>query len=257
MRLQLVLLDHHWMYSGIRESVADPATGALLVRRLREGRAAVLHSAAGRQALIEAVVIPLVRRYGPRGARADLSGQLLAWELMNEPDFIIEEWERDVGMRVKAPLPFESAADLVAAFSRAVHAHSPALATIGCARWHNLWAWDDDALGLDVLHLHTYPDLRLRWLDRDVFGTPAAALGVRRPVVLGEFPCNARERHPKWASPPPHTMDDYLGFAVSGGYLGAWPWSFTGNDAYGPMPEEPLLRFARAHPELVNARGRE
>jgi hypothetical protein len=85
---------------------------------------------------------------------------------------------------------------------------------------------------------------------------PPGSLGIVKPIVLGEFPGNAPEQCPPGASPPPTTLDEYLEFAVSAGYLGAWPWSFSGTDAYGRLPEAPLREFARRHPELVNARAR-
>src|SRR5687767_5928752 len=159
-RLVLVLLDHRWMFEGVRDTIADPATGALLEARLPHGRAAVLRSTAGRAALFERVVEPLVRRYGSDGARADLAAQIFAYEFMNEPDFVVEEWERDVSSHVSRPLKFETLAELVATLSDLVHAHSPAFSTMGCARSHNLWAWDDEGLGLDVVQVHSYPDLK-------------------------------------------------------------------------------------------------
>jgi hypothetical protein len=92
--------------------------------------------------------------------------------------------------------------------------------------------------------------------DADVHGVRATSLGVRRGVILGEFPGNGPVQHPDGESPPDTTLEEYLEFAVSAGYLGAWPWSFSGTDAYGKLPEEPLRAFARRHPELVNARAR-
>ena len=50
-------------------------------------------------------------------------------------------------------------------------------------------------------------------------------------------------------------LEEYLEFALAGGYVGAWPWSFSGTDRYGRVPREPLLRFARKYPELVNSRA--
>jgi hypothetical protein len=254
-RVELVLLDFSWMFAGLRQTIADPASGVIHEARLPDGRARVLLSEAGRARLFEHVFAPLVRRYGPSGERSDLAPAILAYELMNEPDFVVEEWERDLSSRAPRPLPYEVLAGLISQLSALVHAEARgALATLGGARLHNLWAWDDPALGLDVLQIHSYPDTRHPGRDADIFGTPATALGVRKAVILGEFPANGPAQHPERASPPDHTLDDYLEFAVSGGYAGAWPWSFSGTDAYGRIPREPLMRFAERHPELVNPR---
>jgi hypothetical protein len=256
-RVVLVLLDHRWMFEGVRDTFPDPVTGAVLEARLPEGRARVLHSSAGRQALLMQVIAPIVQRYGHHGIRGDLGTTVLAYELMNEPDFVIEEWEQDVSPHVARPLPFGALAELVADVSDLVHAASVSLTTIGCARVHNLWAWDDPSLGLDLLQLHSYPDLRRPSLDTDVFGMPATTLGVRHPVVLGEFPGNGPEQHPDRVQPPATTLEQYLEFAVQGGYVGAWPWSFSGTDAYGRVPAEPLRAFALRYPALVNPRATE
>ena len=253
--LNLVLLDHRWMFEGVRETLADPATGALLEARLPHGRARVLQSPAGRAALFHRVIEPLVRRYGRGGTRAELSPHIFAFEFMNEPDVVVEEWERDVSSHVSRPLKFDTLAELVGTLSDLVHAHSPAWSTVSCARSHNLWAWDDDGLGIDIVQAHVYPDLRHPERDVDLFGTSAAALQLSRPIILGEFPGNGPEQHPPDASPSSTTLEQYLEFAVSGGYAGAWPWSFSGTDGYGRLPVEPLHRFAATHPELVNPRA--
>ena len=251
-RVDFVLLDHRWMFAGVRETLADPVTGGLLETRLPAGRARVLSTASGRDALMTSVIEPLVQRYGHAGERADLASAVLAYEFMNEPDFVIEEWERDVSAHVPRPLPFEVVAGLVSRLSTLVHQHSAAFTTLGCARAHNLWAWEDPALGLDVLQVHSYPDTKHPEREEDLFGMPPSALGVRKPVVLGEFPANGPEQHPGGASPPDTTLDQYLEFAVRAGYAGAWPWSFSGTDAYGRIPFEPLRRFASHHPDLVH-----
>lgn len=255
-RLDLVLLDHRWMFTGIREMVPDPIGGGLLEARLPHGRSAVLLSAEGRDLLFERVIAPVVARYGVAGDRQDLAGQILAFEFMNEPDFVVDEWERDLSPRVSRPLRFEILAELVARLSDVVHKRSPALVTLGCARLHNLWAWDDSALGLDLLQVHSYPDTRIGHREADLFGMPASSLGVRHRVILGEFPGNGPEQHPHDACPPTTTLEQYLEFAVDGGYAGAWPWSFSGTDAYGRLPAGPLRRFADRHPDLVNPRCR-
>lgn len=255
-RIDFVLLDHRWMFAGVRHTIADPATGVMLEARLPEGRAPMLLSEIGRDRLFDRVFAPLVRRYGARGERADLGPAVLGYELMNEPDFVIDEWERDLSSHVPRPLPFEVMADLVSRLSEVVHTEHPgAMTTIGSARLHNLWAWDDVGLGLDLLQIHSYPDVRHPDRDTDIFGTPASALGVRHGVIVGEFPGNGPAQHPEGAAPPETTLAEYLEFAVNSGYAGAWPWSFSGTDGYGRIPEEPLRNFATRHPELVNPRA--
>jgi hypothetical protein len=255
-RINFVLLDHRWMFAGVRHTIPDPATGVVLEASLPHGRAHVLLSEAGRDRLFDRVFAPLVGRYAPSGERADLAPAVLAYEFMNEPDFVVEEWERDLSSHVPRPLPFEVLAEIVSRLSQLVHTvHPGAMTTVGCARLHNLWAWDEPSLGLDVLQLHSYPNVRHPEIDVDVFGTPASALGVRKGVILGEFPGNGPERHPERTAPPPTTLEQYLEFAVGGGYAGAWPWSFSGTDGYGRLPEEPLRAFAARHPEFVNPRA--
>jgi hypothetical protein len=254
--LDLVLLDHPWMFSGVRATVADPVTGGALEARLPRGRADVLGTDAGRRALFAHVIEPLVRRYGPSGERGDLADAVGAYELMNEPDFVIEEWEADVSRHVASPLRFEVVAALVTRLSELVHAHSRALTTLGCARVRNLWAWEDPALGIDLLQVHTYPDTKHPERDVDLFGLPPSALGVSRQVLIGEFPGDATRQSPPGASPPARTLEQYLEFAIERGYAGAWPWSFSGTDGYGRMPHDALLQFARRHPDVVNPRCR-
>ena len=161
---------------------------------------------------------------------------------MNEPDFVIDEWERDRSPRVRRAVPFAAFAVALARFSELVHAFTPALVTLGAARADNLWAWDDDALGLDVLQLHAYPD-SLHPGDVDPFVTPVSELNVSRQLVLGEF---------RSAAP----LDESIEQALAGGYAGAWPWSFSGTDSYGRLPVDAIRRFGERHPGLVNPRFR-
>jgi hypothetical protein len=240
MRVDFVLLDHHWLFRGIRHTLADPVTGDLLEARLPEGRARILLTQEGHDALFDRVIDPFVRRYANGGTRADLRDQIFAFEFMNEPDFVVEEWERDRSRRVTRALPFQALAAAIARLSNLVHARSPAIVTLGGARADNLWAWDADGLGLDVLQLHAYPDSPHPG-DVDVFSTPADALDVRRDVILGEFRSTA-------------PLDESLERALAGGYAGAWPWSFSGTDTYGRLEVDALKRFGERHPTLVNAR---
>ncbi len=240
MKVVFVLFDHHWLFRGIHHAMADPITGDMLDARLPEGRVRELLSQEGHDALFDHAIIPFVRRYGHDGVRADLKECIYAFEFMNEPDFVIDEWERDRSRRVRRAVPFAAFAVALARFSELVHAYTPALVTLAAARADNLWAWDNDALGLDVLQLHAYPD-SLYPGDVDPSVTPVSALDVSRDVILGEF---------RSAAP----LDESIEQALAGGYAGAWPWSFSGTDSYGRLPVEMLRRFGERHPDLVNRR---
>ena len=242
MRVVFVLFDHHWLFRGIHHAMPDPITGDMLDARLPNGRARELLSQDGHDALFANVIAPFVRRYGNDGVRADLKECIFAFEFMNEPDFVIDEWERDRSPRVRRAVPFAAFAVALARFSELVHAFTPALVTLGAARADNLWAWDDDALGLDVLQLHAYPD-SLHPGDVDPFVTPMSELNVSRQLILGEF---------RSAAP----LDESIEQALAGGYAGAWPWSFSGTDSYGRLPLDAIRRFGERHSDLVNPRFR-
>ena len=86
----------------------------------------------------------------------------------------------------RRPLSFEVMAAMVSRLSDLVHAEHPACSQRSDARLHNLWAWDDDAMGLDVLQVHSYPDER-RPRDDDVFGMPASAWASAVPSFWESF----------------------------------------------------------------------
>lgn len=132
--LDLVLLDHRWLFEGVGDTMADPVTGALLEARLPHGRAEVLHRRAARDALVDRVFAPVVRRYGHGGERADLAPSVFAFKFMNGPDFVVEEWEHNLSRHVGRPLPFELLAGMIARLSDLVHASGPSLVTLGGAR---------------------------------------------------------------------------------------------------------------------------
>ena len=125
----------------------------------------------------------------------------------------------------------------------AIHNIAGAYATIGSAdmKWAQNWL----GLGLDYYQIHFY-DWMHPYSTDNLFDTRAEALELDRPVVVGEFPAD----HSTVAE-----MDEYLDKWYKSNYAGAWPWSFSGTDAYGRLPEGPLRAFARRHPDLVNPRA--
>ena len=158
------------------------------------------------------VLDPFLDRYGSLDA-------IHSFDIINEPD-----WRPD--------WPVEKLRAFVGEASRRIHARSRALVTLGGGRVSGAREWDDPAYGLDFVQIHSYPDVRYPDRDETVFGRTAADFGLSKPLLIGECPSDPRA-HPEGHLSPAYTLEDYLRLAREGGYLGAWPWSFKGVDAFG------------------------
>ena len=163
-------------------------------------------------AFLERVLDPFLDRYGAHDA-------IHSYDIINEPD-----WRPD--------WPIENLRAFAGEVSNRVHSTSRALVTLGGGRVRNAKEWDDPAYGLDFVQVHSYPDVRYPDRDDALFGRTAASFGLTKPLLIGECPSDPR-RHPEGHLSPAYTLDDYLALARDGGYLGAWPWSFKGVDAFG------------------------
>lgn len=203
-RLCLVLLDFLWF--------DDPQRRLALLDRK------------DRSAFFDRVLEPFLDRYGASPAIHSL-------DLINEPDWVIAELATD---RNRAAWPVERLRLFAGMMSKRVRARSSALLTIGGGRVAAVREWDDAIYDLDFVQVHSYPDVRFPSRDDTVIGKTAADFGLTRPLLIGEFPSHPR-RHPPDHLSPCYTTADYLAMARSGGYLGAWPWSFKGTDAFGAV----------------------
>ena len=163
-------------------------------------------------AFLERVLDPFLDRYGAHEA-------IHSYDIINEPD-----WRPD--------WPIENLRAFAGAVSNRIHSMSRALVTLGGGRVRYAKEWDDPAYGLDFVQVHSYPDVRYPDRDEALFGRTAASFGLTKPLLIGECPSDPR-RHPEGHLSPAYTLDDYLALARDGGYLGAWPWSFKGVDAFG------------------------
>ena len=204
MRLCLVLLDFLWF--------DDPQ------RRLN------LLDRASRSAFLDRVLDPFLNRYGGSPA-------IHSFDLINEPDWVIAELATDPQ---RAAWPLERLRLFASSMAQRIRAQSKALLTIGGGRVATIKEWDHDGYDLDFIQVHAYPDVRYPGRDDGIIGKSVTDFGVNRPVVIGEFPSNPRQ-HPGHHLSPAYTTRDYLAAAAAGGYLGAWPWSFKGTDAFGAV----------------------
>ncbi|MEZ5290190.1 MAG: hypothetical protein R2745_03840 [Vicinamibacterales bacterium] len=195
----------------------------------------------GQARLLDAVVAPLARRYGARGPRADLGRAVYAWDLLNEPDWLVAEMHP--AERVGRPLPFDVLAAYLRAAAAEFHAHGDALVTLGGARLRFARWWDQASLGLDLLQAHCYYDPDH---DFDLLDLPAGGLGLTRPIVVGE--CSALgDAADDRRGRPPLTVAGLARAARTRGFAGAWPWSWRGGDRHGALAAGDLAPLRAAH----------
>ena len=153
-----------------------------------------------------------------------------SFDVINEPDWVTHELATDPR---RAAWSLDQLRTFVSDLSNRIRRSSAALITLGGGQVKFAREWDDPIYGLDFVQVHSYPDVRYQDRDASVFDLSAAELGVSKPLLIGECPTNPR-LHPPGHLSPAYTLADYLQRARDGGYLGAWPWSFKGVDAFGP-----------------------
>ncbi len=236
-RLCLVLFDYSWM---LRREERDEA-GALLFTTRPE----TLSTPIGCRRVIEALIDPLLERYGMGGEKQALGDAIHSIDVMNEPDWVTRglapDRSRDAATgirRLRAGFSRTLLRTFAGAIADLVHEKSSALVTIGGGRVRFVREWDHPAYGLDFIQVHSYPDVRHPHRDQTLIDRTCASLGVSKPVLIGECPGNADRQHPADHAPPPFSLEDYLTLAREGGYLGAWPWSFKGVDDFGSVDAE-------------------
>lgn len=186
------------------------------------GHSRMVSDPALRRKLIDNAVRPLVERCASHR-------RILAWDIINEPEWAIADAFPLVGEPVAAAV-MQSFVDEMAA---AIHAANNRPLTLGSAAldWM-LSYWSDSRL--DLLQLHHYVDAPL---------TPPTELGIERPLLLGEFATRDS----------PRSLTEMLDAALALGYRGALPWSFRADDDasdYAGVRDQ-LRAWARAHEQEI------
>lgn len=172
----------------------------------------VLHFAAGREAFLQNVLIPLFREF--RGHPA-----LFAWEIANEPEWAIREFHRKAAAKMHFA-DFRAYADEIA---RAVHEFGEVPVTLGSARLIWVRAWTE--LGLDFYQAHYYPAGEAE-TRRDLAQQLAALPPLDQPLWLGEVPARDPSRSD-------YSLRDTLEICRSAGLCGAAVWRWTEPEAEG------------------------
>lgn len=187
----------------------------------------ILHFAAGREAFLEHILIPLFREF-----RADPA--LFAWEIANEPEWAIREFHPNP----LAKLHIAEFRAYAAEITRAIHEFAGLPATLGSARllWLNAWS----ELGLDFYQAHYYPCCE-KETNCDLAKQLRALPPLDKPLCIGELPAQD-------ASAPEYSLGSALTICRDAGLAGAAVWRWT-------QPEEAAQdgSIGRVDPGLLQA----
>jgi hypothetical protein len=179
-----VLVDFHWCDL--------PSGGAVSVA----GHSDILRDADKRQSYLDNALIPLIQRYAGRTC-------ILAWDIINEPEWAVNE----LSPSVSDPVTKAQMHSFISACVQAIHDHSSHWVTVGSARWQWVSEWTN--LPLDLYQFHYYDSLPL-----------PPNPGWDKPCIVGEAPT---------ALPHPG-FREYIDATIAGGYQGLLAWSFRSRD---------------------------
>ena len=203
LKLCFSLIDYPWL----QDRTGKPAAHA---------NEQVLQFAAGREAFLQRILIPMFREFREHPA-------LFAWEIANEPEWAIREFHRQPAARMH----FADFRAFAAEIAEAVHEFAGVPATLGSASL--AWVRASSELGLDFYQAHYYP-----------VQDPSGKSGLAKQLA-----CLPSLDNPLWLGELPAADDEASGYSLrksltecrEAGLLGAavWRWTVpekTGTDAH-------------------------
>jgi len=217
LRICFSLFDFLWLQSPERTAAA---TNLPLAGRN------TLQFAGGREALLQRILIPLFYEFRAHPG-------LFAWEIVNEPEWAIPEFQRSR----KATLPLADARAFFAEIADAIHQQSAeAPVTLGSARLQWVRAWSE--IGLDHLQAHYYPQLER---NQPLAQQLADVANLAQPLWIGELPAND-------PASPDYSIAGALTACRDAGLSGAGIWRWR-----PPEPGGSDVAFGSVQPEILSA----
>lgn len=203
------------------------------------GHSDVINNSTKRDQLINNVIAPIISRYAN-------NPNILSWELMNEPEWGLSDIPQPAVNSALTPITQANFWDYGSRVSVLAHAAHQKV-TVGSAalKWAKVWtnsyaaSHGLPALNLDFYQTHYYPWMDCCSTDDQVLGKTtwspltqnALALGLDRPIVVGEIPDSDNSRN----------------LVLINGYAGFWPWSYhwdkTGDKIKVDWPTYSLWEF--------------
>jgi hypothetical protein len=214
LKLCFSLIDYLWL---------QDKTG----RPVEHANEQVLQFAAGREAFLHRILIPMFREFRAHPA-------LFAWEIANEPEWAIREFHRQPAAKMHYA-DFRAFAEEIA---QAVHEFADVPVTLGSASLAWVRAWSE--LGLDFYQAHYYP-------VQDRSGKSGLAKQLTclplldKPLWLGELSAADDEACL-------YSMKRSLTECRDAGLLGAAVWRWTAPEKTGTD-----AHLGRVDPKILSA----
>lgn len=193
------LLDYPWLQERSGEKHLHP-------------HEQVMHFAAGREAFLHRVLIPLFCEFQRHPS-------LFAWEIANEPEWAIREFHQIP----KARMHFADFRAFAGEIAAAIHEFAGVPVTLGSARFEWVRAWTE--IGLDFYQAHCYPT-EGKNAETELVRQLAAVPSLDQALWLGELPAHDA-KHPDYA------MEAALSRCQNAGLLGAAIWRWTAPEPTG------------------------